>query len=276
MKNKFSPRKTAVLVFALLIAVLGPFLAIPAEALMGPITLENFSEYEAYFETRNPQIPLNFVGYEMISCLGEFDAFRFGLKEGDTPEMHPNYVNDYSQWEYIFVNGNSLRISSSKRDFSEPIVTPADGMRDMRSIERKDNCRVQSNGLEYQYSNGVLTVIYWEYAQLQFAFSFDYDLVETENGYEITRTEEIDMSHPVIGKLLSRNEQDVKDGLNLLKAHMYKNGFVNLSLIVWIGIALIAIAAVTTFFVIRHRRKKKKAVSDGPDELFPCDNDTSR
>ena len=269
MKNKTLLRRAVVWVFALLIAVFGPFLTIPVEALMSPITLDGISEYEAYFETRNPPVPINFVGYDMISCLGEFDTVRFGLKEGDTPEVHPNYDHDYSQWEYIFTDGNRLHICSYVQNYTQPIVVPTDGMQDMRSIERKDACRIQGDGLDYLYDDGILTAIRWEYAQLQFVYSFDYELVKTENGYEIIRTEEIDMSHPILGKLLSRSEQDVQEGLELLKSHMHKNGFINVTQLLWGGIVLVAVAALVVFFVIRARRAKKKAASacEAPDDL---------
>ena len=270
MKNKTLLRRAVVWVFALLIAVFGPFLTIPVEALMSPITLDGISEYEAYFETRNPPVPINFVGYDMISCLGEFDTFRFGLKEGDTPEVHPNYDHDYSQWEYIFTDGNRLHICSCVQNYTQPIVVPTDGMQDMRSIERKDACRIRSNGLDYLYDDGILTAIRWEYAQLQFVYSFDYELVKTENGYEMIRTEEIDMSHPILGKLLSRSEQDVQEGMELLKSHMHKNGFINVTQLVWGGIALVAVAAaLAALFVIRARRAKRKVASacEAPDDL---------
>ena len=161
MKNKTLLRRAVVWVFALLIAVFGPFLTIPVDALMSPITLEGMAEYEAYFETRNPPVPINFVRYDMISCLGEFKTFRFGLKEGDAPELQPNYDHDYSQWEYIFTNGNKLHICSSIQTPTQPIVTPTDGMQDMRSIERKDACRIQGDGLDYLYDDGILTAIRW-------------------------------------------------------------------------------------------------------------------
>ena len=61
----------------------------------------------------------------------------------------------------------------------------------------------------------------------------------------------------------------MQEGLELLKSHMHKNGFVHMTQIVWGGIALVAVTALVVFFVIRARRAKRKAASacTAPDDL---------
>ena len=233
------------IITALLLTVFSPCFILRTNATFESLPLfGQLDEYEKYINTSG-RIPINFVDYDMLSILGEFDFFGFEYRIDGTEFLEYTYDFQKNDGTSSF----SLTISASGiYSFYGPPAEITDGMQDMRRMEQSKTDIIRHNGLRYKYKCGVLTKIYWEHADLLFAFEFD-----DEN--------EMDTDHPIIGKLLSRDEKDVKEGLDLLKANMYKNGFVNVPLIFWSVVALVAVAGVTVFLILRARRIKRKVLA---------------
>ena len=237
-----------VLIACLLCSVCFAEVAVPA--------FSDIETYEEYLDGSGAKhFSENFVRYDMLSILGDFQYFNCAT----TPVLDLE-TKVYLRYTY------TLRTSDSKLMVEicdlAAVAKPSDfvnagiAMRDMRRLECDDSSHIRNNGLEYTYEAGVLRRIDWEYAGLNFGFVF---------------WEETDLStdNPVICKLLSASGEDVKEGLNLLKSHMHKNGFINVTQLLWGGIALVAVTALVVFFVIRARRAKRKAASacEAPDDL---------
>ena len=238
-----------VLIVCLLCSVCFAEVAVPA--------FSDIETYEEYLDGSGAKhFPGIFVRYDMVSVLGDFHYFNCAT----TPVLDLG-TKVYLRYIYTLRTGDRklmVEICDLATMVKPSDIVNADAtMRDMRRLESDDSCHIRNNGLEYTYEAGVLRRIDWEYAGLNF-------------GFEFWEEADLNTDNPVICKLLSVSGEDVKEGLNLLKSHMHKNGFINVTQLLWGGIALVAVAAALgVFFVSRARRAKRKAASacEAPDDL---------
>lgn len=129
------------------------------------LSIQSYEEYLDFIAS--DEIPNDFITYEMISYMGEFESLTI---------RSYYYLSDFSAYHYNLVDDLGVEFSIDVRTDKAPedIVTKNYLMQppqDIRNIESTQVSYFSHNGMEFLYLQGRLTYIYWYHGQIKITFS---------------------------------------------------------------------------------------------------------
>ena len=134
------------------------------------LALEDMDSYKKFIQAAD--LPDNFVYYESLTALGEFNGLLILSPKTDDYE-----ALEYSEYVYLFQDANGYELTlwvGSERTEKAPVASEYQG--DMRVISTTGEALTGSvfrNGVEYRYHGGKLSYISWESNGIPFTLGTD-------------------------------------------------------------------------------------------------------
>lgn len=164
------------------------------------LTIVSYSDYASFLESTD--LPDEFVDYDSISLLGEFDRFIC---------LSDARYDDYSSYLYVLNDENyeglGLYIDHEIEPFENSNVDV--NSEDMRRIDASESGTYLLSGLEYTYVSGLLLSVSWQIDGVTYTLAgnsmlYDYPLdIATQVGKLLN----VDSANAVVDSLTSLSTQ---------------------------------------------------------------------
>lgn len=134
------------------------------------LELDDMDSYKQFIQAA--ELPDNFVYYESLTALGEFDGLLILSPKTDDYE-----ALEYSEYVYLFQDANGYELTlwvGDERTAQTPVASEYRGdMRVFSSAGEKLTGSVFCNDIEYRYNGGNLSYISWESNGIPFTLGTD-------------------------------------------------------------------------------------------------------
>ena len=170
---------------------------IPNDTPVGEIPtriIEDYDEYIAYISSVD--IPSDFIHYDALSSIGEFEGFFFMPTRALSLGNYAYYLKD-STGNVLFLDVDPWTEEDENEWSTIKLVTSSFTATDMRKIDSNERGSVLYNRVRYSFRDGKLSTITWNHASVRYKLSC--------SGYNMLGDYPSNVTNTFIGRLLNLN-----------------------------------------------------------------------
>jgi hypothetical protein len=162
------------------------------------ITIESYSEYKKFIRSAN--IPEDFIYYEDIEVLGEFESFVCEIYSGKYSEYYSLHDDNLGEF-YLYIEKEPFQ----ETEHTKSVITDVDKF-DMRFLDAETSGTYQYKNIRYVFLVGKLHSIKWKSGEWYYTISSIDDLKEDTSKANISKLFNLETAPDLIASVAKPEE----------------------------------------------------------------------
>jgi hypothetical protein len=162
------------------------------------ITIESYSEYKKFIRSAN--IPEDFIYYEDIEVLGEFESFVCEIYNGKYSEFYSLYDDNAGEF-YLYVR----KESSEETEHTKNVITDVNSS-NMRFLDEEISGTYEYENIKFVFLLGKLHSIRWKSGEWYYTISSIDDLKEDTSKANISKLFNLETAPDLIASVAKPEE----------------------------------------------------------------------